>query len=81
MEELSGGEPTSSSISSSEVILGGGSRAVDVSGEIGDRTVSIEHQSGRMRASRVLMQLISCGSASVKESWILKRKIKIKPNF
>ncbi|KAF7131708.1 hypothetical protein RHSIM_Rhsim09G0163900 [Rhododendron simsii] len=64
--ELSRG---SSSISSSEVILGGvmsGSRAVDVSGEIGDRTDSREHHSARMKASRVLMQLVSCGSVSVK---------------
>ncbi|KAH7839994.1 hypothetical protein Vadar_011110 [Vaccinium darrowii] len=68
--ELSRGETTPSSISSSEVFLGGvsGSRAVDVSGEIRDRTGSKEHHSGRMKASRVLMQLVSCGSVAVKDS-------------
>lgn len=43
-----------------------GLRDVDRSGEIRDRTAEGRYPSGRMKASKVLMQLISCGTVSVK---------------
>ncbi|GKU91888.1 hypothetical protein SLEP1_g5698 [Rubroshorea leprosula] len=36
--------------------------------EIGDRTAENDRPSGRIRASAVLMQLIACGSRSIKDS-------------
>lgn len=62
--ELSRGELSPPPSNSSSEGLDGvsGSRDVDRSADIRDRTVNDEHPSGRMKASLVLKQLISCGS-------------------
>ncbi|KAM7492077.1 hypothetical protein LguiA_034998 [Lonicera macranthoides] len=62
--ELSRGELSPPPSNSSSEGLDGvsGSRDIDRSADTRDRTVSDEHPSGRMKASLVLKQLISCGS-------------------
>uniref|UniRef100_A0A5B6YXG3 SOSEKI DIX-like domain-containing protein n=1 Tax=Davidia involucrata TaxID=16924 RepID=A0A5B6YXG3_DAVIN len=60
--------------SSSEALEG--SRDVDRSADILDRTASNERPSERMKASQVLMQMITCGSVSV-DNW---KSIKSKEN-
>ncbi|KAA8534248.1 hypothetical protein F0562_031765 [Nyssa sinensis] len=65
--------PVSNSIS--EALEGlSGSRDVDRSADILDRTASNERPSGRMKASQVLMQLITCGSGSVDNCGSIKSK-------
>ncbi|KAH0682074.1 hypothetical protein KY289_019826 [Solanum tuberosum] len=59
--EDSSPSPPPPSMSSSDGMDGGdGSRGVSV----GDQTAEIEFSSGRMSASRVVMQLITCGSST-----------------
>lgn len=74
-EEVSPPPPSSSSTEASETVNAGGAgggvvirakAAVGDSADIRDETAGNDRPSGRMKASAVLLQLISCVSGSVK---------------